>query len=164
MDQQSNWLDALLEQVAAGKLLPQDALEQFFLRKRAEGAAALTDEDNAFISAMDAVEVAQLIAKWCGRCAEMAGGLESITADLRRPSFFHPRRRPPLVTGQTGSGKRVMIFSPDDTAEGEYAEDCLRVAGSFSGAATDPAFLPVFTSALQTALHSRGLPVPDYLY
>ena len=90
MSNNNDWLDALLEQVAAGKLLPQEALEQFFLRKRAEGAAALTDEDNAFISAMDAVQVAHLIAKWCEKCAAMAGGLQSICLDLRRPSFFTP--------------------------------------------------------------------------
>jgi len=163
MDQQSNWLDALLEQVAAGKLLPQDALEQFFLRKRAEGAAALTDEDNAFISAMGTVEAARTVARWCERGAAVHGGIQALTADLRRPTFFHPRRRPPQVTGLTLAGMRVMLFSPDDAADGEYAEDCLRVSGSFAGAAADPAFMPVFCSALCTALQQLGLPEPEIL-
>lgn len=164
MDKQSNWLDALLEQVADGTLPPQDALEQFFLRKRAEGASTLTVEDNAFISAMDAVEVARTVAKWCERSAAIHGGVQAISADLRRPTLFHPRRRPPQLTGLTLAGARVMLFSPDDAAEGEYAEDCLRVSGSFTGAAADPAFLPVFTSALTTALRQLGLPEPEFIH
>lgn len=164
MSDNQNWLDELLEQVAAGQMLPQDALQRFFLRKKADGSAVLTEEDNAFISAMDAVEVAQSVAKWCARNAAAQGGVSDIEADLRRPSFFHPNRRPPRITGMALSGRRITLFSADDAAaDGEYAEDCLRVSGSFTGAAADPAFLPVFISALGTALEKHRLPQPTYL-
>lgn len=159
-----NWLDELLEQVAAGRMLPQAALQQFFLRKKADGSAELTEEDNAFISAMDAVEVAQTVAKWCARCAAAQGGVATIEADLRRPSFFHPGRRPPRVTATDLTGRKIMLFAADDAAnDDEYAQDCLRVSGSFTGAAADPTFLPVFVSALETALKGHGLPMPTYL-
>lgn len=164
MNNEHHWLDELLEQVAAGRMLPQDALQQFFLRKRADGSAVLTEEDNAFISAMDAVEVAQAVAKWCARNAAAQGGVTDIEADLRRPSFFHPNRRPPRITALALNGRRITLFSADDAAtDSEYAEDCLRVSGSFTGAAADPAFLPVFTSALTTALEKHQLPHPTFL-
>lgn len=164
MNQNDSWLDELLEQVAGGRMLPAEALQQFFLHKRGEENPTLTEADNAFISAMDAVEVAHIVAKWCARNAAVQGGVAALTVDLRRPGFFHPNRRPPLLTGLSLGGKRVMLFSPADTADGgEYAQDCLRVGGSFSGAQADPAFLPVFTSALTTALKGHGLPQPDYL-
>lgn len=164
MANDTNWLDELLAQVAEGRMLPQDALQHFFLHKKRAGDAILTDEDQAFISAMDTVEVAQLAAKWCARNAAIHGPLAAIEADLRRPTFFHPRRRPPLITGTTPSGQRLMLFSADDGgAQGEYAEDCLRAAGCFSAAAIDPAFLPVFTSALTTALKGHGLPEPTFI-
>lgn len=164
MKQNDSWLDELLEQVAGGRMLPAEALQQFFLHKREEADPTLTEEDNAFISAMDAVEVAHTVAKWCARNAAAQGGVAALTVDLRRPGFFHPNRRPPLVTGLALSGTRLMLFSPADPQQGgEYAEDCLRVAGSFSGAQGDPAFLPVFTSALNTALKGHGLPRPEYL-
>lgn len=164
MNQNDNWLDDLLEQVAGGRMLPADALQKFFMHKREEQDPTLTEADNAFISAMDAVEVAHTVAKWCARNGAAQGGLSAITADLRRPGLFHPRRRPPLVTGLSLSGGRVTLLSPLDAADGsEYAEDCLRVAGSFTAAQADPAFLPVFTSALNTALRGHGLPEPEYL-
>lgn len=164
MSTEHDWLDELLEQVAAGRMLPQDALQQFFLRKKADGSAALTEEDNAFISAMDAAEVAQTVAKWCARNAAAQGGVASMEVDLRRPSFFHPNRRPPRVTALALTGRQIALFSADDAAvDGEYAQDCLRVNGSFTGAAADPAFLPVFISALGTALKGHGLPQPTIL-
>ncbi len=164
MNNEQHWLDALLEQVAAGRMPPQEALQQFFLHKKADGSAALTEEDNAFISAMDAVEVAQTVAKWCARSAAAQGGVAAIEVDLRRPSFFHPGRRPPRVTATDLAGRKIMLFAADDAAnEDEYAQDCLRVSGSFTGAAADPAFLPVFISALETALKGHGLPMPTYL-
>ena len=164
MSEQHDWLDELLEQVAAGRMLPQDALQQFFLHKRADGSAVLTDEDNAFISAMDAVEVAQTVAKWCARNAAALGGAAAIEADLRRPTLFHPGRRPPRVTATALSGQKFMLFAADDAAvDDEYAQDCLRVSGSFTGSTADPAFLPVFISALETALKGHGLPMPTYL-
>ena len=164
MSNEHNWLDELLAKVASGDMPPQEALQQFFLHKRAEGSAALTEEDNAFISAMDAVETAQLVAKWCARYAEAQGGVTAIEVDLRRPSFFHPNRRPPLITGTALSGKRIMLFSTDHAGmDGEDAADCLRVSGSFSGAAADPVFLPVFRNALATAITGLGLPSPTYL-
>ncbi|MBR3765195.1 MAG: hypothetical protein IKK57_11695 [Clostridia bacterium] len=167
MREQKTWMDDLLEQVAAGKMLPQDALNQFFLHKREESGATLTQEDHAFLTAMDAAETAQVVAKWCARhAAALPGGIAAMTAisaDLRRASFFHPGRRPPLVTGLDMNGKRVMLFSPADTAsDAEYAEDCLRVGGSISGAYADPVFLPVFISALTTACRGHGLPEPEY--
>lgn len=163
MSEQKDWLDELLEQVAAGRMLPQDALQRFFLHKRDANEATLTEADHAFLTAMDAAETAQIVAKWCARNAAALGGVNVISADLRRASFFHPRRRPPLVTGVALSGKRVMLFSPADAAQNdEYAEDCLRVSGSFSGAYADPVFLPVFTSAMTTALKGHGLPLPEY--
>lgn len=164
MSEQKDWLDELLEQVADGDMPPQEALERFFLHKRAEGSAVLTEEDNAFISAMDAVETAQAIAGWCARSAEAQGGVIAIEADLRRPTLFHPNRRPPKITGTAASGKRIMLFSADDAAmNDEYAQDCLRAAGSFTGTAADPAFLPVFMSALGAALEKRQLPRPTFL-
>ena len=114
MSEQKTWMDDLLEQVAAGKMLPQDALNQFFLHKREESGATLTQEDHAFLTAMDAAETAQVVAKWCARtAAALPGGIAAVTAigaDLRRASFFHPGRRPPLVTGLDMNGKRVMLF------------------------------------------------------
>ncbi|MBE5797242.1 MAG: hypothetical protein E7327_07685 [Clostridiales bacterium] len=164
MDKQNNWMDDLLSQVASGHMLPQDALQQFFLHKKAGGDATLTEEDNAFISAMDAVEVAHLVAKWCVRSVAALGNVTAIEADLRRPSFFHPNRRPPLVTGVAPNGRRVMLFAASDASSAdEYAEDCLRAAGSFTGASADPAFLPVFMSALTTALSGHGLPAPTFI-
>ena len=167
MSEQKNWMDDLLEQVAAGKMLPQDALNQFFLHKREEAGSTLTEADHAFLTAMDAAETAQVVAKWCARTAAALpggmGAIMSISADLRRASFFHPGRKPPMVTGVDLSGKRVMLFSPADTArDAEYAGDCMRVSGSFSGAHADPVFLPVFTSALRTACRGHGLPEPEY--
>lgn len=163
MSQERTWLDDLLEQVAAGRLLPQDALQQFFMHKREERDPSLTGEDHAFINAMDAVETAHIVAKWCARGAAAQGGVVSIEADLRLPTFFHQRRRPPLVTGTSVTGAKLMLFSAADTGSDEYGEDCLRVSGSVSCAASDPAFLPVFTSALNTALRGHGLPEPNYL-
>ena len=168
MSEQKNWMDDLLEQVAAGRMLPQDALNRFFLHKREEAQGTLTEADHAFLTAMDAAETAQVVAKWCARtAAALPGGMKAVTAisaDLRRASFFHPGRRSPVVTGVDLSGKRVMLFSPADTArDAEYAEDCMRVGGSFSGAHGDPVFLPVFTSALTTACKGHGLPAPEYM-
>lgn len=164
MSNEHDWLDELLTQVASGRLLPQDALQQFFMHKKAEQDATLTDEDNAFLNAMDTVETAQLVAKWVARNAAAQGGVAQITADLRPVSFFHPRRNPPLITGTSLSGARIMLFSPADTSRSqEYAEDCLRVSGSFSGAPADPAFHPVFISALTTALRGHGLPEPSII-
>jgi len=162
MSEQSNWLDDLLEQVAAGRILPQEALQRFFLRKKEAAQPVLTAEDHAFLTAMDAAETAQTVAKWCARHAAALGGVVALEADLRGPSFFHPRRQPPLVTGTDAAGRRVMLFSAADREDGEYMEDCLRVSGSFSGARMDPVFLPVFISALDTALKGHGLPVPTY--
>lgn len=164
MSEEKNWLDDLLEQVASGRMLPQDALQRFFLHKREDAQATLTQEDHAFLTAMDAAETAQVVAKWCARNAAAQGGVTAITADLRRPGFFHPRRRPPLVTAVDPSGKRIALFSTADVAQGgEYAEDCMRVSGSFSMANADPVFLPVFVSALNTALRGHGLPQPECL-
>lgn len=163
MSNQNSWMDKLLEQVAAGRMLPQDALQHFFMHKRAEKDATLTEEDHAFINAMDAVETAHIVAKWCARSAAAQGGVTAISADLRRPSFFHQRRRPPLVTGISMTGARCMLFSPADAAGEEYGDDCMRVSGSFAGAPGDPAFIPVFTSALATALKGHGLPEPEYI-
>lgn len=162
MDDRETWLDDLLEQVAAGKMLPQEALNQFFLHKRESAETTLTEADHAFLTAMDAAETAQTVAKWCARnAAALPGGLSAISADLRRASFFHPGRRPPLVTGVDLNGKRVMLFSPADVAvDAQYAEDCLRVGGSFSGAYGDAVFMPVFISVLETACKGHGLPVP----
>lgn len=167
MSEQKTWMDDLLEQVAAGKMLPQEALNRFFLHKREDAQSTLTEADHAFLTAMDAAETAQVVAKWCARtAAALPGGMKvlaAIGADLRRASFFHPGRKPPLVTGVDLGGKRVMLFSPADAAQdAEYAEDCLRVSGSFSGAHGDPVFLPVFTSALTTACRNHGLPEPSY--
>lgn len=164
MSDQHSWIDELLSQVASGRLLPQDALQQFFLRKKAEEQASLTEEDHAFLTAMDAAETAQTVAKWCARNAAAQGGISAVEADLRRPGFFHPRRRPPLLTGTSLAGQSIMLFSlPGPADGGEYAEDCLRVGGSFSGAYADPVFLPVFISALKTALKGHGLPEPAIL-
>lgn len=163
MSEGKNWMDDLLEQVAAGRMLPQDALAAFFLRKREEEQSALTEADHAFLTAMDAAETAQIVAKWCARNAAVLGGVVSVSVDLRFPSFFHMRRRPPLVTALDAGGKRITLFCPADAAAGEeYAEDCLRASGSFSGAQADPVFLPVFRSALNTALRGHGLPAPEY--
>lgn len=163
MSEQNNWLDDLLEQVAAGRMLPQDALQRFFLHKREAAETALTEADHAFLTAMDAAETAQITAKWCARNAAAMGGVTAIMADLRGPSFFHPGRRPPLMTALDMSGRRVTLFCPADAAAGEeYAQDCLRVGGSFSGGRGDAVFLPVFTSALSTALRGHGLPAPEY--
>lgn len=164
MSEANTWLDDLLEQVASGRMLPQAALHQFFLHKRAEENPSLTEEDHAFINAMDAVEAAHIVAKWCVRNAGAQGGVTTIEADLRFPGFFHTRRRPPLVTGTSLAGSRIMLFSPaDQGVSDEYGEDCIRVSGSFTGAQADPAFLPVFTSALTTALRGHGLPRPEYI-
>lgn len=164
MPNENTWLDDLLAQVASGAMQPQDALQQFFLHKRKAGDTALTEEDHAFISAMDAVETAHIVAKWCARSAAAQGGVTAILADLRRPGFFRMNRRPPLVSGiSLVSGRSVMLFSPADVSgDDEYAEDCIRVSGSFAGAPGDPAFIPVFKSALNTALKGYGLPVPEY--
>lgn len=163
MSEQNDWMDDLLEQVAGGRMLPQEALQRFFLQKRTAEESTLSDADHAFLTAMDAAETAQLVAKWCARNAAALGGVVSISADLRAPSFFHMRRRPPLVTALDMSGKRITLFCPADAGTGEaYAEDCLRVSGSFSGAQADPVFLPVFRSALDTALKGHGLPAPEY--
>lgn len=164
MSDQNTWIDELLAQVASGRMLPQDALQQFFLHKREAAEATLSEEDHAFLTAMDAAETAQVAAKWCARNAAAQGGLTAIEADLRRPGFFHPRRKPPLITGTGMGGQRIMLFSINDPADGgEYAEDCLRVGGSFSAAYADPVFMPVFTSALVTALKGHGLPEPNIL-
>lgn len=161
MSEKRDWLDDLLEQVASGRMLPQDALSAFFMHKRDAAETTLTQEDHAFITAMDAAETAQLVAKWCARHAAALGGVTAIAADLRGPSLLHPRRRPPMVTGTDAAGRRVMLFSAADTAQGgEYGDDCLRVGGSFSGIHADPVFLPVFMSALTTALKGHGLPEP----
>ena len=89
--------------------------------------------------------------------------MTAISADLRRPTLFHMRRRPPLMTATDMSGRRMVLFCPADAATGEeYAEDCLRVSGSFAGVEAEPVFLPVFMSALATALKGHGLPEPDY--
>ncbi len=162
MSEEKNWMDELLEQVAAGRMLPQDALQRFFLHKREAAEATLSEADHAFLAATDAAETAQVVAKWCARNAAALGGVTAIAADLRRADFFHPRRRPPMVTGTDLSGKRVMLFHASDAAQSEeHAEDCLRVSGSFSGAYADPVFLPVFVSALTTALKGHGLPAPE---
>lgn len=164
MSEANTWLDELLAQVASGRMLPQDALQQFFLHKRAEENPTLTEEDHAFINAMDAAEAAQTVAKWCARNAFAQGGVTAIEADLRFPGIFHARRRPPLVTGTSLTGSRIMLFSAADMGSGdEYGEDCVRVSGSFTGTQADPAFLPVFSSALTTALRSHGLPQPQYI-
>ena len=164
MNQPQDWLDALLAEVADGRLLPADALQQFFLHKRQSGDPTLTEEDNAFITAMDAAEVAQRVASWCQRNAAAQGGVAQITVDLRRPGFFSPNRRPPSVTGVTAAGRRIMLFSPADvSAGGDYAEDCLRAGGSFTAAREDPVYLPVFRSALMTALHRLQLPEPTFI-
>lgn len=164
MPNENTWLDDLLAQVAAGRLQPQDALQQFFMHKKSEQDPTLTEEDHAFINAMDAVEVAHIVAKWCARNAAAQGGVTAIEADLRFPSLFHARRRPPLVTGTSLAGSRIMLFSPaDPTVSDEYGDDCMHVSGSFTGAQADPAFLPVFTSVLTTALRSHGLPQPQYI-
>ena len=162
MSEQANWLDELLEQVASGRMLPQEALQRFFLRNKEAQQPTLTEEDHAFLTAMDAAETGQIVAKWCARHAAALGGVTAIEADLRGPSFFHPRRQPPLVTGLDAAGRRVMLFSASDRDGEEYMEDCLRVSGSFSGAKADPVFLPVFVSALTTALRGHGLPEPVY--
>lgn len=163
MSEQKNWMDDLLEQVSAGRMLPQEALQRFFLHKREAEEAALNETDHAFLTAMDAAETAQIVAKWCARNAAALGGVTAVMADLRQPSFFHMRRRPPLVTALDLSGRRMVLFNPADAAAGdEYAEDCLRATGSFAGAAADAVFLPVFTSALNTALKGHGLPAPEY--
>ena len=164
MSEPKTWMDDLLEQVAAGKMLPQEALNRFFLHKRESEQTALTAEDHAFLTAMDAAETAQVVAKWCARNAAAQGGAAAITVDLRRPGLLHPRRHPPRVTGLGLSGRKMMLFTPDGAGQGgEYGEDCLRVSGSFSGAWGDAVFLPVFTSALKTALTAHGLPAPEYL-
>lgn len=161
MSEQANWMDDLLERVSAGRMLPQEALQRFFLHKREAAESTLSEEDHAFLTAMDAAETAQIVAKWCARNAAALGGVTAIGADLRGPSFFHMRRRPPMVTGVDLSGRRVILFSPADSARSEeYMEDCLRASGSFSAA--DRVFLPVFMSALTTALKGHGLPAPEY--
>lgn len=164
MENESTWLDGLLEQVATGEMLPQEALQRFFLHKKEANEATLTDEDNAFMDAMSVVEAAQTVAKWCVRNASVQGGVTAIEADLRHPSFFRPRRNPPLLTGTSLLGKQILLFSPQDTSAGqEYTDDCLRVSGSFTCARGNPAFLPVFTSALTTALKAHGLPAPTFI-
>ncbi|MBQ8201795.1 MAG: hypothetical protein IJZ74_08515 [Clostridia bacterium] len=165
MPNTADYLDDLLTQVAAGHMLPQDALQAFFLHKKRSGDTILTEEDNAFISAMDTVEVAHIVAKWCARTATAIGGVQAIEADLRRPTFFHPRRRPPLITAVDMRGRKTCLFSPDaaQAADAGQQEDCLHVCGSFSEAAVNPAFLPVFRSALTTAVRAHGLPEPQYL-
>ena len=135
-----------------------------FAWKCADGLCALTAEDHAFLTAMYAAETAQVVAKWCARNAAAQGGAAAITVDLRRLGLLHPRRHPPRVTGLGLSGRKMMLFTPDGAGQGgEYGEDCLRVSGSFSGAWGDAVFLPVFTSALKTALTAHGLPAPEYL-
>lgn len=164
MPNENTWLDDLLAQVAAGRMQPQDALQQFFLHKRAEENPTLTEDDHAFINAMDAAETAQTVAKWCARNAAAQGGVTAIEADLRFPGIFHARRKPPLITGMSMTGSRIMLFSAADMGSGdEYGEDCVRVSGSFTGAQADPVFLPVFKSALNTALSGHGLPQPQYI-
>ena len=164
MSEQKDWMDDLLEQVAAGRMLPQDALTAFFMHKRESADAGLTEADHAFITAMDAAETAQTVAKWCARNAAAQGGVAAIQVDLRRPGLLHPRRRPPMVTGLDLSGRKMALFSPDGAGQGgEYGEDCMRVSGSFSGAFADPVFLPVFTSVLTTAVTAHGLPRPEYI-
>ena len=74
MSENRDWLDDLLEQVASGRMLPQDALTAFFMHKREAAQMTLTQEDHAFITAMDAAETAQLVAKWCARHAAALGG------------------------------------------------------------------------------------------
>ena len=161
MSEEKNWMDDLLEQVAAGSMKPQEALGRFFMHKREKEAAALSEEDHAFLTAMDAVEAAQTVAAWCARNAAAQGGVVSIAADLRHPGFFHSGRRPPKVTGQGLSGRQIMLFCAADAGlGGEYGEACLRVAGSFSGTRADPVFLPVFIQAFTTALRSHELPEP----
>lgn len=164
MSETNTWMDDLLEQVAAGRMLPQDALQAFFMHKREAAEMELTDADHAFLTAMDAAETAQIVAKWCARNAAAQGGVAAIQADLRRPGLLHPRRRPPLVTGLDPAGRKIALFSPDGAGQGgEYGEDCMRVGGSFSGAYGDAVFLPVFTSALRTALAAHGLPAAELI-
>lgn len=165
MAEQRDYLDELLEQVADGRMLPQDALTQFFLHKKAAGSAMLTEEDNAFITAMDTVEVAHLVAKWCARSAVDVGGVQSISVDVRRPGFFHMHRMPPKVEAVAMSGAKVLLFAVQRAshADPEYLEDCLHVEASFADERSNPAFLPVFTSVLTKALKAHGLPEPTYL-
>lgn len=164
MSEEKNWMDDLLEQVASGRMLPQEALQAFFMHKRESADVGLTEADHAFITAMDAAETAHTVAKWCARHAAALGGVAAISVDLRRPGFLHPRRRPPMVTGVDATGRRVMLFNPADMAQGgEYGEDCMRAGGSFSGQQADPVFLPVFRSALNTALKGHGLPAAEFI-
>ena len=162
MNEQKDWMDDLLEQVAAGRMLPQDALTAFFMHKRESADAGLAEADHAFLTAMDAAETAQIVAKWCARNAAAQGGVAAIHVDLRRPGLLHPLRRPPMVTGLDLSGRKLALFTPDGAGQGgEYGEDCLRVSGSFSGAFAEAVFLPVFTSMLSTAAKAHGLPGPE---
>lgn len=165
MSESVNYLDDLMQQVADGHLLPQDALGQFFMRKKAAGEATLTEEDNAFISAMDTVEVAHTVARWCAHNAAVLGGVGEITVDLRRPGFFHPYRKPPQVNAVTLTGQKVVLFAPGGAAneDQELMEDCLHVEGSWTDERTNPAFLPVFCSVLTRALEAHGLPAPTYV-
>lgn len=165
MAEQKDYLDELLEQVAAGRMLPQDALTKFFLHKRASGDTTLTEADNAFISAMDTVEVAHLVAKWCARGAADVGGVQSLTVDVRSPGFFHPHRRPPQVEAVAMSGAKVLLFSVHraNSVDPEYDEDRMHAEASFADARANAAFLPVFTSALATALKAHGLPEPTWI-
>lgn len=165
MAENRDYLDELLEQVAGGHMLPQEALTKFFLHKKAAGDATLTEADNAFITAMDTVEVAHVVAKWCARGAEEVGGVQSIEVDVRRPGFFHPHRRPPQVNAIAMSGVKVLLFAVHRAshADTEYLEDCLHAEASFADERSNPAFLPVFTSALSTALKAHGLPEPTYI-
>ena len=71
MSEQKTWMDDLLEQVAAGRMLPQDALNRFFLHKREDAQGTLTEADHAFLTAMDAAETAAAIG--C-RCFLIEGG------------------------------------------------------------------------------------------
>ena len=157
----STWLDDLLEQVASGGMQPQEALNRFFLHKREGGETSLAAQDHAFLTAMDAVETAHIVARWCARRAEKMADIAGLQVDLRGPAFFHPRRRPPVINAVDISGHRTCLFSPDGT--GEDMEDCLRVSGSFSGDRGDAVFLPVFRAMLTTALKGCGLPEPEYV-
>lgn len=165
MANHTDYLDELLGEVAEGRLLPQEALTKFFLHKKEAGDATLTDDDQAFITAMDTVEVAHSVAKWCARNAADVGGVQSVTVDVRGRDFFHPRRRPPQVDAVSAGGAKVRLFSPvfGANGSGEYREDCLHAEASFAEAQVNPAFLPVFCSVLDRALAAHGLPKPEYL-